>query len=89
VILLAAEHQMAGIPSLKEADPRIQDALYMQKLQPALRIYLTTLREEAYIDVKPGYIDSGASAKQTKPVETTDKENKTKKLKKKKKLGVF
>jgi peptidyl-prolyl cis-trans isomerase SurA len=61
----------------------------MQKLQPALRIYLTTLREEAYIDVKPGYIDSGASAKQTKPVETTDKENKTKKLKKKKKLGVF
>ncbi len=89
VILLAAEHQMAGIPSLKEAEPRIQDALYMQKLQPALRAYLTTLREEAYIDVKSGYIDSGASAKQTKPVETTEKEAKTKKLKKKKKLGVF
>jgi peptidyl-prolyl cis-trans isomerase SurA len=89
VILLAAEHQMAGIPSLKEAEPRIQDALYMQKLQPALRAYLTTLREEAYIDVKAGYIDSGASTKQTKPVETTDKENKSKKLKKKKKLGVF
>ncbi|HKN73103.1 MAG TPA: peptidylprolyl isomerase [Terriglobales bacterium] len=89
VILLAAEHQIAGIPSLKEAEPRIQDALYMQKLQPALRAYLTTLREEAYIDVKSGYIDSGASAKQTKPVETTEKEAKTKKLKKKKKLGVF
>jgi peptidyl-prolyl cis-trans isomerase SurA len=89
VILLAAEHQMAGVPSLKEAEPKIQDALYMQKLQPALRAYLTTLREEAYIDVKSGYIDSGASAKQTKPVETTEKEAKTKKLKKKKKLGVF
>ncbi|MGB0043182.1 MAG: peptidylprolyl isomerase [Terriglobales bacterium] len=89
VILLAAEHQMAGIPPLKEAEPRIQDALYMQKLQPALRAYLTTLREEAYIDVKQGYIDSGASAKQTKPVETSEKEAKTKKLKKKKKLGVF
>jgi len=89
VILQATEHQMAGIPTLKEVEPRIQDALYMQKLQPALRVYLTTLREQAYIDYKPGYIDTGASAKQTKPVETTDKEGKSKKLKKKKKLGVF
>ncbi|HKM85147.1 MAG TPA: peptidylprolyl isomerase [Terriglobales bacterium] len=89
VILQVAEHQMAGIPTLKEVEPRIQDALYMQKLQPALRTYLTMLREEAFIDIKNGYIDSGASAKQTKPVETTDKEAKAKKLKKKKKLGVF
>ncbi len=88
VILLAAEHQTAGIPTLKEAEPRIQDALYMQKLQPALRAYLTTLREQAYIDYKPGYVDTGASAKQTKPVETADKEAGAKKLKKKK-LGVF
>jgi peptidyl-prolyl cis-trans isomerase SurA len=88
LILEATEHQMAGIPTLKEVEPKIQDALYMQKLQPALRTYLTTLREDAYIYYKPGYIDSGASAKQTAPVETTDKENKTKKLKKKK-LGVF
>jgi peptidyl-prolyl cis-trans isomerase SurA len=90
VILQASEHQMAGIPTLKEVEPRIQDALYMQRLQPALRAFLTTLREEAYIDYKPGYIDTGASAKQTKPVETTSKEEaNAKKLKKKKKLGVF
>jgi peptidyl-prolyl cis-trans isomerase SurA len=89
VILQAVEHQKAGIPTLKEVEPRIQDALYMQKLQPALRTYLTTLREEAYIDIKTGYIDSGASAKQTKPVETAAKEASAKKLKKKKKLGVF
>ncbi len=89
VILQATEHQKAGIPTLKEAEPRIQDALYMQKLQPALRAYLTALREDAFIDIKNGYVDSGASAKQTKPVETTAKEVKAKKLKKKKKLGVF
>jgi peptidyl-prolyl cis-trans isomerase SurA len=89
VILQTTEHQMAGIPTLKEVEPRIQDALYMQKLQPALRTFLTTLREEAFIDIKSGYIDSGASAKQTKPVETTAKETNAKKLKKKKKLGVF
>ncbi len=89
VFLQVTEHQAAGIPTLKEVEPRIQDALYMQKLQPALRAYLTTLREEAFIDYKNGYIDSGASAKQTKPIETTAKEDKAKKLKKKKKLGVF
>jgi len=89
VILQTTEHQMAGIPPLKEVEPHIQDALYMQKLQPALRAYLTTLREEAFIDIKNGYIDTGASAKQTKPVETTAKETNAKKLKKKKKLGVF
>jgi len=89
VILQVAEHQAAGIPTFKEVEPKIQDALYMQKLEPALRAYLTTLREQAFIDVKPGYIDTGASAKQTKPVETTAKEASAKKLKKKKKLGVF
>jgi peptidyl-prolyl cis-trans isomerase SurA len=89
VILQVSEHQMAGIPTFKEVEPKIQDALYMQKLQPALRAFLTTLREEAYIDYKPGYVDTGASANQTKPVETTDKENKAKKLKKKKKFGVI
>jgi peptidyl-prolyl cis-trans isomerase SurA len=88
VILQVVEHQMAGIPTMKEVEPRIQDALYMQKLQPALRAYLTTLREEAFIYYKPGYVDSGASANQTAPVETAVKEDKAKKLKKKK-LGVF
>jgi peptidyl-prolyl cis-trans isomerase SurA len=89
VILKVTEHQMAGVPTLKEVEPRIQDALYMQKLQPALRGYLSKLREEAFIDIKPGYIDSGASAKQTKPVETTARNATAKNLKKKKKLGVF
>jgi peptidyl-prolyl cis-trans isomerase SurA len=88
VILQATEHQTAGIPAFKEVEPRIQDALYMQKLQPALRAFLTTLREEAYIDIKTGYVDTGASSKQTKPVETADKDAGAKKLKKKK-LGVF
>jgi peptidyl-prolyl cis-trans isomerase SurA len=89
VILKVTEHSAAGVPPLKEVEPRIQDALYMEKLQPALRAYLTRLREEAFIDLKPGYIDTGASAKQTKPVETTARNVSAKNLKKKKKLGVF
>jgi len=92
VILKVTNHQMAGIPPLKEVEPKIQDALYYQKLQPALRAYLTKLREEAYIDIKTGYIDSGASPNQTKPIETTTaKASDAKNLKKKKKkvLGVL
>jgi len=86
VILKVVSHQTAGIPPMKEVEPKIQDALYYQKLQPALRTYLTKLREEAYIDYKPGYVDSGASPNQTKPVETTTaKASEAKNLKKKKK----
>jgi len=92
VILKVVEHQTAGVPAFKDALPKIQDALYYQKLQPALRTYLTKLREEAYIDIKPGYLDTGASPNQTKPVETASaKEADAKKLskKRKKKLGVI
>jgi peptidyl-prolyl cis-trans isomerase SurA len=91
VILKVVDHQQAGIPPMKDVMPKIEDALYYQKLQPALRAFLTKLREEAYIDIKQGYIDSGASPNQTKPVETAAaKEADAKKLnKKKKKLGIL
>jgi len=86
VILKVVGHQMAGIPPMKDVESRIQDALYMQRLQPALRTYLTKLREDAYIDYKTGYVDSGASPNQTKPIETTTaKASEAKNLKKKKK----
>ena len=90
-ILKVDEHQQAGVPPLKDVLPKIQDALYYQKLQPALRAYLTKLREEAYIKYAPGYVDSGASPNQTQPIETaTAKETDAKKLKKKhKKMGVL
>ena len=90
-ILRVDDHEMAGVPPLKDALPHIQDALYYQKLQPALRAYLTKLREEAYIKIAQGYTDTGHSANQTEPVETAAaKESDAKKLaKKKKKLGIL
>jgi peptidyl-prolyl cis-trans isomerase SurA len=92
VILKVVDHQQAGIPPMKDVLPKIQDALYYQKLQPALRAYLTKLREEAYIKYAPGYVDTGASPNQTQPVETAAaKEADAKKLDKKKhkKLGIL
>jgi peptidyl-prolyl cis-trans isomerase SurA len=90
VILKVTEHQDAGIPPLAEVEPRVQDALYMQRLQPALRDYLKKLREDAFIDIKSGYVDTGASPNETKPIETTAKDTTAKELKKKKKkFGVI
>ena len=89
LILKVTEHEQAGVPPLKEVEPQIGDTLYYQKLQPALREYLTKLREDAYIDVRPGYVDTGASPNQTQPVFTTAAAQGPKSKKRHKKLGIF
>lgn len=91
VILKVEDHNPGGIPPLKDAQDRIQQAIYLQKLQPALRVYLTKLREDAYIDIPHPdlYVDTGASPNQTKPIETTASVEGAKKLKKKKKFVIF
>ncbi len=90
VILKVTSHQVAGIPPLKDVETRVQEALYYQKLQPALRAYLTKLRDEAYIKLADGYVDTGESSGETQPIEvSTPKPSDSKKLKKKKKkLGI-
>ena len=88
ILLKVTEHDAAGVPSYKDVDRKIQEILYYQKLQPALRAYLTKLREDAYIDIKQGYVDTGASPNQTKPIMTAAQTDQEKK-KKKKKLLIF
>jgi peptidyl-prolyl cis-trans isomerase SurA len=91
IILKVTEHTAAGVPPYKEVENQVQEAIYLKKLQPALRTYLTKLREEAFIDIKKGYVDTGASPNQTQPVymaSDTQPEGKEAK-KKKKKFLVF
>ncbi len=89
IILKVTAHQQPGIPALSEVEGRVQDALYMQKLQPALRAYLEKLREDSFIDIRAGYVDTGASPNETQPIETAAKDPNAKQLKKKKKFGLF
>ncbi len=68
VILKVTQHIPGGIPTFDQVEPQVEQTVYMQQMQPAMRQYLTKLREEAYIDIRPGYLDTGASPNETKPV---------------------
>ena len=94
IILKVTAHRPAGIPPLKDISERIREAIYSERLEPAARAYLTKLREQAFIDIKPGYTDTGASPNQSnKPaIVAANNEGGSShpgKLKKKKKFLVF
>ena len=68
VILKVNDHQMAGPAPLKDVEQQVQEAMYMDQMQPALRAYLSKLRNEAYIDIQPGFVDSGSTGTESKLV---------------------
>jgi peptidyl-prolyl cis-trans isomerase SurA len=68
VILKVIKHTPGGVPPLADVEEQVEEAYYMSKMEPAIRAYLTTMREEAYVEVAPGYADTGASPRQIKPV---------------------
>lgn len=68
VIFKVIDHVQGGAAPYKDVEPQVEEALFESRMEPAIRSYLTQMREEAYIDIKPGYVDTGASPKETKPV---------------------
>ena len=61
IILQVTQHNPGGEGSYKQVEPQVEEALFMERMQPALRQYLTSLRDEAYVEIKPGVVDTGAS----------------------------
>jgi peptidyl-prolyl cis-trans isomerase SurA len=68
IILKVTQHTAGGAAPYKDVQEQVDDALYMSRMEPAIRDYLTKMREDAFIDIAPGYTDTGASANETKPV---------------------
>lgn len=68
IILKVTQHTPGGLAPLKDVELEIDNDIGMQKMAPALRAYLTHLRENAYIDIKSGYVDTGASPNEMKPI---------------------
>ena len=58
LILQVMEHYVAGQQPLEKVENEIVNQLYSEKMRPALRVYLDKLREESYVEVKPGYVDT-------------------------------
>jgi peptidyl-prolyl cis-trans isomerase SurA len=68
VILKVLQHIPGGVPAYKDVEEQVQQNFFAERMEPAMRGYLTTMREQAFIDIKPGYTDTVASVKQTKPI---------------------
>jgi peptidyl-prolyl cis-trans isomerase SurA len=70
IIFKIDQHTAGGPPDFKdkEVEQQVEQDYYVSRMEPAMRDYLTQMREEAYVDIKPGFVDSGASPKQIKPV---------------------
>ncbi|MDQ2946205.1 MAG: peptidylprolyl isomerase [Acidobacteriota bacterium] len=61
MILKVEEHQKQGQAEMSEVENEITDKLFSPKMQPALREYLTKLRQNAFLEIKAGYVDTGAA----------------------------
>jgi peptidyl-prolyl cis-trans isomerase SurA len=82
-LIQVEQHYQAGIQPLEAVETEIENSIYMKKIGPALRTFLNHLREESYIVVKPGFVDSASVAES--PIEEVAPGNDEKKGKKKKK----
>jgi peptidyl-prolyl cis-trans isomerase SurA len=67
LILKVDERFEAGQAAFDEVKNELQDRLTQPKMEGKVRVYLTSLREDAFLEIKEGYVDSGAaSAKDTR-----------------------
>jgi parvulin-like peptidyl-prolyl isomerase len=94
LILKVEEHYDAGQASFDEVREEVQNAVVGPRMEPKVREFLTQLRQEAFLQIKEGYLDSGAApgkdtrwqdVAQLKP-QTTTKEEVTSRAKPMKKI---
>ena len=83
LILKVDERFEAGQAAFEEVKNELQERLTQPKMEGKVRIFLTSLREDAFLEIKEGYVDNGAApAKDTrwkdvaqlKPLTTTKEE---------------
>ncbi|HTP35630.1 MAG TPA: peptidylprolyl isomerase [Candidatus Acidoferrales bacterium] len=60
LVLKVEERFEAGQASFEEVKSEVQDRMMQPKAEPKVREYLSHLREDAFLQIKEGYVDSGA-----------------------------
>lgn len=61
LILRVEERHEAGQAPYEEVESEITERLAVPQMEPKVRTLLTKLREQAFLEIKPGYVDSGAA----------------------------
>ena len=61
LMLKVTDRYREGLAELEEVDEEIRNRIAGPRYAPAIREYLTDLRYDAYIEIRPGYADSGAA----------------------------
>jgi len=80
LILQVMEHFDEGEQPFEKVENKIMDLLYSDKMEPALREYLKTLREQSYVVIKPGFQEmAGGGNSEIQEVSATPEVTKTKK----------
>jgi len=80
LILQVLEHYDEGEQSLAKVKNEIMDKLYGERMEPAMREYLKTLREQSYVVIKPGFQDiAGGGSSEIQEVSATPEVSKQKK----------
>ncbi|HLG99193.1 MAG TPA: peptidylprolyl isomerase [Bryobacteraceae bacterium] len=62
LILRVEEHQKAGQAELSEVENEVMDRLMRPRMEPAMREFLGKLRQDAFLEIKADYVDTGAAA---------------------------
>jgi peptidyl-prolyl cis-trans isomerase SurA len=84
LIMQVLEHYDEGEQSFEKVKNEIMDRLYNEKLEPAAREYLKTLREQSYVVIKPGFAElAGGGNSEIQEVSATPEASKKKKAHKK------
>ena len=81
LILQVLEHYDEGQQSFEKVKDKIMNQLYETRMQPALRDYLKTLREQSYVVIKPAYVEAagGGGNSEIQEVSATPEQEKAKK----------
>ncbi len=80
LVLQVLERYEEGQQPLNKVENEIMDHLYSERMEPAMRQYLKTLREQSYVVIKPGYQDiAGGGNSEIQEVSATPEANKSKK----------
>jgi len=61
IILKVVQHIPGGPRPYKDVQEDVEQAYYMSLMDPAIRDYLSRMRDEAFIQIKQGYVDAGAT----------------------------